>query len=163
MDPILKELVAPALLVVITAISSYVFGKQKYKRDVSGTALAEAQDSEQMLLLTTLREREQEALKREQLAQSLYLQARDDLMRTQGKLANDVGRLERLGERRDELIARQGKQLAVFARLISAARPELREVIEESGFVALDDFTPRRKTDPSALPGPLRLKLEDER
>lgn len=159
-----KDLAAPGALAFLTAFATYLWGKEKLRRERSGTAVTEAQDSEQVELMRTMRERETDALKREREARVLYDAARDELHRQRETLNNELGAMRRIGERRDALMSRQQKQLAALARMVARnASHEVREFLQESGFVALDDesFLPKRKTDPSALPGPVRLSLDN--
>lgn len=153
----LKDVVPTLILAAGTGIITYIFGRNKYRRDKSQTELSEAQDSEQMLLLTTLREREAEALRRERETYLAYLAAREELSNTREKMNSEMHELRNEGLRRDQILSRQSKQLSTLAKMIATARPELRELIQESGFVAFDELPTRRKTDPSALPGPIKL------
>lgn len=160
----MEDLIFKAVLIVLTAFVTYLFGKEKWRRDRSGTHVLEAQDSEQVELMRTMRERELDALKREREMRDLYNQARDELHRQREVLNGELGALRRIGERRDMLLTRQQKQVAGLARMIARnASPEVREFLDESGFVGLDEalpFLPKRKTDPGALSGPVKLDLD---
>lgn len=161
-----KDLIAPGALALVTAFATYLWGKEKLRRERSGTSVAEAQDSEQVMLMETMRTREAEALKREREAMALYNAARDELHRQAMLLNNELGALRRMGELRDSRLSRQQRQLVTLARLASRnASPDARELLEESGFVALEDdtsYSSKRKTDPGALPGPLKLRLDED-
>lgn len=162
----LKDLVAPGALVLLTAFATYLFGREKLRRERSTTDLAEAQDSQQVALMKMMRERESEALTRERATHALYVQTRDDMLRQREVLNNELAALQHLGERRDMLLTRQAKQLSLLAKLTARnASPEVRELIEESGFIVFDEGAAvkvKRKTDAIALPEPVRLDTEDD-
>lgn len=162
----LQDLLAPGLVALVPTFAMYLWGKEKLKRERSSTNVAEAQDSEQVELMRTMRERELEALKRERDARELYDRTRDELHKQRETLNNELGSMRRVGERRDMLLARQQKQLAALARMLArTSSSDVREFLEESGFVAFDGpepFKPKRKTDPRALSGPMSLNDDPE-